>query len=205
MKNWVVALVAIAMGAGVSATLLILTNPERGRLEVYALARGVSAGEVIAPDALRLEGLVIGASRSSFYRQGEESKLEGARAAHDLVAGQLLQRSDVAEAQSTADERLVLLPVKDAPPAVAGQKVDLFVIAGGAENPSVVPFALGVEIRAVVSGGIVVGVPSKQATAFVYAAEAMHLVAVVAGPDATAGSEPPIGAPDQAMAAVSTP
>jgi hypothetical protein len=54
-----------------------------------------------------------------------------------------------------------------------------------------------------VTGGFVVAVPSRQAAAFVYAAEVMRLVAVVAAPDAATGSESPIGAPEQALAVAS--
>jgi hypothetical protein len=68
-----------------------------------------------------------------------------------------------------------------------------------------VPFALGVEVRVVVTGGFVVAVPSRQAAAFVYAAEVMRLVAVVAQPDASAGAEAPVDAPDQALAIASQP
>jgi hypothetical protein len=103
------------------------------------------------------------------------------------------------------DERLVFLPVKDAPPAVAGERVDLFTIDGSADNAAVVPFAMGVEVRAVVTGGVVVAVPSKEASAFVYAAEEMRLVAVVGSAGAPAGGEPPISTPEQALAAVSQP
>ncbi len=205
MKNWIVAAIAIAMGVGVSATLLVLTNPSRNEVDVYALTRDVSAGDVIATDALRLEPVMASAGHASLFARGDETLLAGVRAAHDLAAGQLLQRGDVASDGFVVDQRLVLLPVKDAPPAAPGQKVDLFVITGTADNPAVVPFALGVEVRAVVAGGLVVGVPSKQATAFVYAAEVMHIVAVVASAGAPPGSEPPIAAADQAMAAVAQP
>lgn len=205
MKNWMVAVIAIVMGGAVSATLLILTNPSRTEVDVYALARSVPAGEVIATDALALEPVVAASYTTSLFTRSDSSRLAGARAAHDLLAGQLLQRSDIADAASASDERLVFLPVKDAPPAVAGQEVDLFVIGGTADSPTVVPFALGVEVRAVVTGGLVVGVPSKEASAFVYAGEVMHLVAVIAYPGAPSGPEPPISTPDQAIAAVSQP
>lgn len=205
MKNWMVAAVAIAMGVAVSAALLVLTNPARTDVEVYALARSVAAGDAIAPDALRLERIAAEDSTTSLFTQHDASQLAAARAAHDLIAGQLLQRSDVAEAGAVLDERLVFLPVKDAPPAAAGEKVDLFVIGGTADSPTVVPFALGVEVRAVVTGGLVVAVPSKQAAAFVYAGEVMRLVAVVAADGAPTGSEEPITTPDQALAAVSQP
>jgi hypothetical protein len=205
MKNWMVAVVAIAMGAAVSAALLVLTNPSRNQVEVYALSRDVSAGRLIDVDALRLEPVVLDAGHGSLFTRGDEALLAGVRAAHDLAAGQLLQRLDVAAARAVSDERLVLLPIKDAPPALPGQRVDLFVIGGTADNPSVVPFALGVEVRAVVTGGLVVGVPAKQATAFADAAEVMRLIAVVAAAGAPPVSEPPIATADQAMAAVGEP
>jgi len=205
MKNWVVAVIAIAMGVAVSAALLVLTNPARNEVQAFALARSVAAGDVLAPDALRIEPVTAGQSMTSLFTRADAAQLDGARAAHDLLAGQLLQRSDVADSQTLLDTRLVFVPVKDAPPAVAGQRVDLFMIGGTADSPSVVPFALGVEVRAVVTGGLVVAVPSKEATAFVYAGEVMRLVAVVGDAGAPTGSEPPISAPDQALAAVSQP
>src|SRR5581483_330464 len=202
MKNWMVAAVAMAMGVAVSAALLVLTNPSRDEVEVFALARSVNAGDPIAKDALRLEPITA-QSTTSLFTRAQEPALAGARATHDLTAGQLLQRSDVADAESLLDERLVFLPVKDAPPALAGETVDLFVVGGSPENPSVVPFALGVQVRAVVTGGLVGAVPTTQATAFVYAAEVMRLVAVVGAAGAPAGAEGPIATYDQALAAVS--
>ena len=205
MKNWMVAAVAIAMGVGVSATLLVLTNPSRGQVEVFALARSVAAGTVIAADALRLEPVDVGGPSTSLFTSADAARLAGATAAHDLMAGQLLQRSDLADAQTLLDSRLVFLPVKDAPPAVAGEAVDLFVISGTADSPSVIPFATGVQVRAVVTGGLVVAVPARQVTAFVFAAEVMRLVAVVASPGAPPVAGPPITAPEQALAAVAQP
>jgi len=202
MKNWIVAVVAVAMGVAVSAALLVFTNPSRTEEDAFSLARSVAAGDVIPADALRLEPVMAGGSTTSLFTRADASQLEGARAAHDLLAGQLLQRSDVADSQALLDTRLVFVPVKDAPPALAGQTVDLFILGGTGDNPSVIPFALGVEVRAVVTGGLVVVVPSKEATAFVYAGEVMRLVAVVGEAGAPAGSEPPISAPDQALAAV---
>jgi hypothetical protein len=205
MKNWMVSVIAIAMGVAVSAALLVLTNPSRSQVEVFALARSVAAGDLITSDAVRLEPVVATSSTTSLFTEDGASQLGGARAAHDLLAGQLLQRSDIADPSSLLDSRLVFVPVKDAPPAVAGQKVDLFIIGGTADSPAVIPFALGVEVRAVVTGGLVVSVPSKQATAFVYAGEVLRLVAVVADAGAPAGAEPPIATSAQAIAAVAEP
>jgi hypothetical protein len=170
MKNWILPALAIAMGVAVTAALLVYTNPSRTAVDVYALARSVAAGDVIAPDALRLETIVIAGGATSLFKRGDEPQLQDARAAHDLVAGDLLQRGDVAAESSMSDRRFVLLPVKDAPPAVAGQKVDLFTIGGTQDAPSIIPFALGVPVESVVSGGLVVAVPSKEASAFLYAA-----------------------------------
>jgi hypothetical protein len=134
------------------------------------------------------------------FVRGNEAELAGLRASHDLVAGQLIQRTDVTDATSR-DVRLVFLPVKDAPPAGAGSRVDLLAIAGTVDHPTVVPFAVGVEVRASVSGGLVIAVASRQAAAFVYAANAMHLVAVMAEPGSADGAEGAIASPDQAIAA----
>jgi hypothetical protein len=203
MKNWLVALAALAMGGAVSAALLVFANTSRGEVEVYAVTQDVGAGSDITRAVLRLEPVSISAGDSSLFARGDESHLVDLRAAHDLHAGQLLQRGDVMAPSAVSDERLVFVPVKDAPPASPGSKLDLLLVSGTPEQPAIVPFALGVEVREVVTGGFVVAVPSRQAAAFVYAAEVMRLVAVVAAPDAATGSESPIGAPEQALAVAS--
>jgi len=200
MKNWMVALVALAMGGAVSAALLVFANPSRGQVDAYAVTADVPLGSAITRDVLRLEPVSIVAGDTSLFTRGDDSQLAGLRAGHDLIAGQLLQRSDVIAPSTVSDERLVFVPVKDAPPATPGSKLDLLLVSGTPEQPAILPFALGVEVRAVVTGGFVVAVPSRQAAAFVYAAEVMRLVAVVAAPGAAIGSESPIGAPDQALA-----
>jgi hypothetical protein len=205
MKNWLVALVALAMGGGVAASLLVFANPARSEVDVYAAERDVPAGAVITADVLQLEGVAVPHGASSFYMRGDEPQLEGLLASHDLVAGQLIQRGDVLAAGSTADERLVYVPVKDAPPAAPGAKVDLLLIGGTPDRPTIVPFALGVPIRAIVTGGFIVSVSSRQAPAFVYAAEVLRLAAVIASPGAAPGSESPIGAPDQALSVAAQP
>src|SRR6266566_7974357 len=140
------------------------------------------------------------------YPPGPPShRMRGMRAAHDLVAGQLLQRADVVSASQSADVRLVFIPVKDAPPTPAGSKIDLLAISGTPDHPDVIPFALGVEVRGIVPGGFIVAVTSRQAPAFVFAAEVMRLVAVIAAPGAPAGNEEPVGAPEQALAVAAQP
>jgi hypothetical protein len=195
-----VALVALAMGGAVSAALLVFASSSRGQVDAYAVTQDVPSGSAITREVLRLEPVSILAGDASLFTRADASRLVGLRAAHDLAAGQLLQRGDVLAPSAVSDERLVFVPVKDAPPAVPGSKLDLLLVSGTADQPSVVPFALGVEVRVAVTGGFVIAVPSRQAAAFVYAAEVMRLVAVVAAPDAATGSESPIGAPDQALA-----
>ena len=133
------------------------------------------------------------------FSRGDESRLTGMRAAHDLMSGQLIQRTDVMRPTSFADRRLVFVPVSAVPPVPAGARVDVLVLEGGADNPSVVPFALGVEVQASVSGGLILAVPARQAGAFVFAATTMHLAAVVAEPGAADGTELPISSLEQAM------
>jgi hypothetical protein len=205
MRRWLVAFAALAIGGGVSAALLVLANPTRDAAEVYVAARDLPAGASLGPDVLALERVSFASGLSLLFGRGDEAVLAGQRASHDLASGQLIQRSDVMDSTSFADRRLVFLPVKDVPAASAGSKVDLLVIGGTPGHPTVVPFALGVEVRATVSGGLVVVVASKQAAAFVYAANVMHLAAVIADPGAAGGAEAAISTPDQAMAAAAQP
>jgi hypothetical protein len=143
----------------------------------------------------------VASRQSLLFGRGDESRLAGLRASHDLVSGQLIQRSDVMEASSAADGRLVFVPVKDVPAAAPGSKVDLLVIGGTPDHPTVIPFALGVEVRSTNPDGLTVMVTSRQASAFVYAADAMRLVAVIAEPGAADGAEGPVSSSSEAMAA----
>jgi hypothetical protein len=201
MRRWLVAFAALAIGGGVSAAMLVVTNPARGTVEVYVAARDLPAGATLGPDAFALERITPGSGLSLLFRRVDETALTGLRASHDLASGQLIQRSDVMDASSFPDRRLVFLPVKDVPAAAAGSRVDVLLITGSADRPTVVPFALGVEVRSTVAGGLVVVVTSRQAAAFVYAANVMHLAAVIAEPGATVGTEGAISTQDQAMAA----
>jgi hypothetical protein len=194
------ALVALVIGGGVSAALLVAANPARTSVEVYVAARDLPAGASLGSDVLALERVNVASGRSLLFSRGDESQLAGRRASHDLASGQLIQRSDVMDAKVFADRRLVFVPVKDAPAAVAGSRVDLLVIGGTVDRTSVFPFALGVEVRSTVPGGLVVVVASKSAAAFVYAGQTMHLTAVIAEPGAADGAEAPISTPDEAMA-----
>jgi hypothetical protein len=125
------------------------------------------------------------------------------RASHDIAAGQLIQRGDVMGSAAFADRRLVFMPITALPATSPGAKVDLLVIGGTADHPTVMPFALGVAVDATVSGGLIVAVPAKQAAAFVFAGATMHLAAVIAEPGAAEGTETPISTPEDAIAVAS--
>ncbi|HEY3193823.1 MAG TPA: SAF domain-containing protein [Candidatus Dormibacteraeota bacterium] len=200
VKRWMVALAALLVGGGVSAALLVAADPDRNAIEVYATTRGVPAGAAITGDVLWLQRVNVAGGTALFFTRNDEQELVSMRAAHDLSSGQLIQRSDVTAATSAADRRLVFIPVKDAPPAAAGSRVDILVIRGSADSPVVEPFALGVEVKQAATGGIVVAVPSRQAAAFVFAASAMRMVVVVAEAGAADGAEASISSPDQAIA-----
>ncbi len=194
------AAIALAVGGGVSATLLVMTSPERGTIEVLAAARDVQAGEALVPESFTLVHVSAPGARGVLFGRSDEAKLDGLQATHDLFAGQLIQRGDVGGSSSSPDQRLVFIPIKDVPPARAGARVDLLVVDDTPGRIAVAPFALGIEVRNSVAGGLVVVVSSEQAPAFVYAASAMHLTAVMAEPGAAAGSEGAISSADQALA-----
>lgn len=200
MKRWLIACAALLAGGGVSAALLVAADPSRGAVDAYAAARDLPAGASLSSDSIQLKRVSIAGGAAFLFTHGDQPRLTTMRAAHDLASGQLIQRTDVLTTLSFADRRLVFLPISAAPSASAGAKVDLLLIGGTAEHPTVVPFALGVEVQASVSGGLVVAVPAKEAAAFVFAATAMHLAAVVAEPGAADGTEFPISSPDEAIA-----
>lgn len=205
MRRWVTSLLALGLGVGVSAALLVFANPDRNAVDVYAAARDIPAGTAFASDSVVLVRMNATSVPPLLFRRGDETTLAGMRATHDLAAGQLIQRSDATKPDAIPDRRLVFVPVKDAPPALAGSRVDLLVVDGSPDHLSVSPFALGVEVQSSVAGGLVVVVSSKQAPAFVYAAVAMHLTAVMAGAGAGAGSEGAVSTVEQAMAVAAQP
>jgi len=205
MKRWVTSLLALGLGVGVSAALLVFANPDRNAVEVYAAARDIPAGSALAADSVVLVRMNATSVPPLLFRSEDQTTLAGMRATHDLAAGQLIQRTDATKPDAIPDRRLVFVPIKDAPPAVAGSRVDLLVVDGSPDHLSVSPFALGVEVQSSIAGGLVVVVSSKQAPAFVYAAVAMHLTAVMAGAGAGAGSEGAVSTEEQAMAVAAQP
>lgn len=201
MKRWLIAAAALLAGGGVSATLLVAADPTRNAVDVFTAARDLPAGAALSSDAIQLRRVSVVGGAPFLFTLRDESQLTAMRTAHDLAAGQLIQRSDVMSSTSFADRRLVFLPLTAMPPAPAGAKVDILLVGGGADHPTVVPFAQGVEVQAVVSGGLIVAVPAQEAAAFVFAATAMHLAAVVAEPGAANATEVPISSLEDAMAA----
>jgi hypothetical protein len=205
MRRWVTALLALTLGVGVSAALLVFANPDRNAVEVYAAARDIPAGAALSQDSVVLVRISGAGLSPLLLTGGDAPKLASLRATHDLAAGQLIQRTDATSQDAVADRRLVFVPVKDAPPAAAGSRVDLLVVDGPPDHVSVLPFALGVEVQASVAGGLVVAVSSKQAPAFVYAAVAMHLTAVISSAGTGSGGEGSVSTEEQAMAVAAQP
>jgi hypothetical protein len=205
MRRWVTALLALTLGVGVSAALLVFANPDRNAVAVYAAARDIPAGAALSQDSVVLVRISGAGLSPLLFTGGDAPKLASLRASHDLAAGQLIQRTDATSQDAMADRRLVFVPVKDAPPAAAGSRVDLLVVDGWPDHPSVSPFALGVEVQASVAGGLVVAVSSKQAPAFVYAAVAMHLTAVISSAGTGSGGEGAVSTEEQAMAVAAQP
>ncbi|HEV2027098.1 MAG TPA: SAF domain-containing protein [Candidatus Dormibacteraeota bacterium] len=205
MKRWATALLALAVGGGVSAALLMLANPDRDAVEVYAAARDIRVGSNFAPDSMVLVRVNASGLPPLLFRRGDGSRLAALLATHDLAAGQLIQRTDARSRDSIGDRRLVFIPVKDALPVAPGSKVDLLVVDGSLDHVSVSPFALGVEVRASAPGGLVLVVSSRQAPAFVYASTVLRLTAVIAEPGTANGAEGAVSTPEQAVAVAGEP
>ena len=119
MRRWATALLALGLGVGVSAALLLFANPERSTVEVYAAARDLPAGAALVSDSVVVVRVNSTGLPPMLFKNGDEATLAGMRATHDLAAGQLIQRSDAARPDAIPDRRLVFVPVKDAPPAIA--------------------------------------------------------------------------------------
>jgi hypothetical protein len=204
MRRWLTALLALGSGVGLSAALLVFANPERNSAEVYAAARDIPAGAVLASDSLVLVRVNV-TGLPPLFKSGDQPTLAGLHTTHDLAAGQLIQRSDATRGDAIADWRLVFVPLKDVPPASPGSRVDLMVVDVAPDHISVSPFALGVEVQSSVAGGLVVVVSSRQAPAFVYAAAGMHLTAIIAGAGTAAGMEGAVSTADQAMSVAAQP
>jgi hypothetical protein len=201
MRRWLITAAALLTGGATTALLLWYGNPERGAALAYVLTRDVPAGTTVGLDSVRLQPLRVAAGVHPPLGPGSERRLQTEPAVHDLGAGQLIQSGDLAEAQTpAADRRLVLVPVKDAPPLAAGDRIDLLLITGGPDRTSVVPFVLGLEVHAVTPAGLVVVASSRAAAGLVYAGVTARLVAVAADRAARPGQEPSVSSMDDATA-----
>ncbi len=192
------------VGVALTACLLIYANPMRDATEVFIAARDIPAGTPLSADGISLALMHLDGQVPVFARR-DRATLTSLVASHDLVAGQVIQHSDATSPAQSVDRRLVFLPLKDTPPVAPGARVDLLTVEDTPAGVSVQPFALGVAVRASVSGGLMIVVTSRQAAAFVYAGATLHLVAVVAEGGSAPGAEAPVSAPDQAIAMASQP
>ena len=194
-----VALLALLLGGGTAAVLLVAANPEAGTERVLTAAHDLPAGAALDPGALAALTVRLGAAEGLAFPAGAEAQLEGLRTTHSLLAGQVIQRSDVtsAEAKGAAALRSLVVPVRSAPPLVAGDHVDLLAVTGSGGSTAVLPFATGLLVRAQLSGALVVAVDPAQAGALAYAGVTTPLIAVAAA--GGAGGEPPVDTLQQAQ------
>ena len=197
MKRWLVAAAALVAGLGVGGGTLVVSNWGSAAQDGYVAARSLPADAVVTDDAIRIETLRLGDVQAQAFTRAESSQLLGHKTGHAIALGQLIQRADLAVSGSEPDRRLVFVALKDVPPVSGGDHVDLLVLSGDADHPSVQPFASGVEVVAVSNGGLVLAVTARQASGLVFAGNQLHLVAVVAATGA-AGQEGSVFSADQA-------
>lgn len=202
MRRILVAAAALAAATAVSGGLLAETAFAGGR-DVFVLARDLPAGGAVTLDALRVDRVQAGDAGGLLLGPGEQAVVTRSVAAHDLRAGQLLERSDLASsAGATTDRRAVFVPLKDAPALAAGSRLDLLAVTAAADHSAVTPIASGVEVKALAPGGVVLLVRAREASALVYVAATQRIVAVVADPGATGGAEPAVSSLDEALEAL---
>src|SRR5713226_5133109 len=162
-KKWLVALAALMAGGGVSAALLVFADPTRGAVDVYAAARDLPSGASLSTDAIELKRVSIEGGSAQLFTVGEESRLSALRAAHDIPAGQSIQRGDVMPATSVSDRRLVFVPVGQLPVMSAGARVDVLLRKGTTIGPTVVPVEIEVEVTVDELDRVIVWVQAKEA------------------------------------------
>jgi hypothetical protein len=201
-RRWIVAVAALLSGAAVATGLVAYTSTSGAGTEVYVVAHDLPAGSPVAIEQLRLEKVRLGGAARAAFGRGSERELERRRAAHDLSAGQLLQRSDLLPVSNGGDRRLVMLPIKEMPPVAAGDRIDLLLVTGTSDRTGVTPFASGLEVVTTTPGGVVVAVSARQAAALVYGSVAARLIAVAA--PGGGGEEAPVASLQQALSALGT-
>ena len=198
MRRWLVALLALVLGGGTAAVLLVAANPDAGTERVFAAARDLPAGAMVDGGSVQLVTVRLGSAASLAFAEGAAAQLEGLRTTHELLSGQVIQRSDVAAAAAAASVRALLVPVRSAPPLVAGDRIDLLLVTGPPGSTVLLPFASGLLVRAQVGGAVVVVADPQQASALAYAGVTTPLIAVQAS--GGSGGEQPVGTIEQAEA-----
>ncbi|HEX6488370.1 MAG TPA: SAF domain-containing protein [Candidatus Dormibacteraeota bacterium] len=197
MKRWLIALLALLLGGGTAAVLLVAANPDAGTEQVLAAAHDVPSGAALDPGALQVLTVRLAQATPLAYPAGATAQLRGLRTTHSLLAGQVIQHSDVTAAQAAGPAlRTLVVPVRSAPPLAPGDRVDLLIIEGAGGTTAVLPFASGLLVRAQLSGSIVVAVDPAQAGALAYVGVTTPLIAVAATDGA--GGEPPVSTVQQA-------
>ena len=203
-RRIIVAAVALAAGAAVSAGLLAYSSAIGGSRGFLAAAHDLPAGAALTADSVEVVQVVAAPAQAAVLLAAPGSRLPvGSRTTHLLTAGQLLVRGDLEAAGPEVAASLVAVPIKDLPPTRAGDRVDLFVLSGTGDHAAAQPFAWAVPVAAVTGDSLVLRVGVRQELAFVYAAGALRLAAVVSGASAPPAAVAPITSPDQALAAVS--
>ena len=199
MRRWLIALLALLLGGGTAAVLLVVANPDAGAEQVIAASRDVPAGAALDATALEVVTVRLGAAAALAFQAGAANQLEGLRSTHALLAGQVIQRSDVSsgDTRQAPALRSLVVPVRSAPPLAAGDRVDLLAVSGSGGATAVLPFASGLLVRAQLSGALVVAVDPEQAGALAYAGVTTPLIAVAAS--GGAGGEPPVSTMQQAQ------
>ena len=169
-----------------------------------AAAHDLPAGASLTPDSFEVVQVVVAPAQAAVLLPAPGTWLPaGSRASHPLLAGQLVVRGDFEVAGAETAAALVAVPIRDLPPTRAGDRVDLFVLSGTGDHAVAQPFAWAVPVAAVTAEGLVLRVASRQELAFVYAAGALRLAAVVSGAGPPAAPAAPMSSPDQALAAAS--
>lgn len=199
LRRYLVALAALLSGGLVAGGLLLVDRSAAGAQEYVVAARDLPAGAPLTADALATVRLQPAAAARLAIPAAQLSALSRSRTAHELAAGQLIQRGDVSGPAEAADRRLVWLPLKDLPPLAPGDRLDLLELSGPPEHLTVLPFALDLSVRSASAAGVVVAVPSRQAPALLYALAAGRLVGIAAPAGSGPGQEGPVGSAEQAQ------
>lgn len=198
MRRWLVALLALVLGGGTAAVLLVAANPDAGTERVFAAGRDLPAGATVDGGSLQVVTVRLGSAAALAFGEAAGGQLIGLRTTHELLAGQVIQRSDVGAAAAGIALRSLLVPVRSAPPLNAGDRIDLLLVTGPSSAPVVVPFATGLLVRGQIGGAVVLAVDPDQAGALAYAGVTTPLIAVLAS--GGTGGEQPVSTIEQAEA-----